>query len=142
MGRGRHLELLARAGFRPFGVDRSLEAVRAAVEAASSSLAGRAFCADMTIHPLPVSWFDLVLVTRYLDRARMPALEAALAPGGIIIYETFTVHQRQLGRGPTSTAHLLEPGELPLLLPACEPLFYEEVSTPDAVARLVARRRA
>ena len=96
----------------------------------------------MTVHPLPTAWFDLVLVTRYLDRARMPALETALAPGGIIIYETFTVHQRQFSRGPTSSSHLLQTGELPTLLPLCEPLFYEEVSGPEAMARLVARRRA
>lgn len=143
MGHGRHLPLLAGAGFRPFGVDLSMAAVRDAVSrAAASGVRVAAFCADMTVHPLPARWFDLVLVTRYLDRARMPALADAVAPGGFVIYETFTRHQLRLGRGPTSPAHLLEQGELASCFSDHALLFYEEVAEPEALARLVVRRRA
>lgn len=143
MGRGRHTALLAATGYRVFGVDRSLAAVEAAVAATRGrGFDVRAFCADMTVQPLPPHWFDLVLVTRYLDRERMPAIAAAVAPGGVVIYETFTRHQLRLGRGPTSSAHLLEPGELAGWFAGWSRLFYEEVAEPDAMARLVARRRA
>jgi len=67
-------------------------------------------------------------------------LAAALRPGGTVVYETFTTAQRAHGRGPTSPDHLLEPGELERAFEGLDVLFYEEVSEPDAVARLVARR--
>lgn len=143
MGRGRHTGVLAAAGFVVFGVDISLDAVRHATDQArSAGTRLRAFCADMEAHPLPPGWFDLVLVTRYLDRARMPAILSTVAPGGVIVYETFTRHQLSHGRGPTSPAHLLEPGELFAWFSGWTVLVYEEVAEPEALARLVARRPA
>jgi tellurite methyltransferase len=142
MGRGRHTLRLARAGFRTFGVDIRYDAVHdAAIAAASGGHVLRVWCADLTQHPLPRSRFDLVVVTRYLQRDLFGALRAALRPGGTLLYETFTAAQRAHGRGPTSPDHLLEPGELARAFPDLETLYYEEVSQPDAVARLAARRR-
>jgi tellurite methyltransferase len=143
MGRGRHAVLLAGAGFRTFGVDIRFDAVRdsrIAVESAGAPLRG--WCADLTQHPLPVARFDLIVVARYLQRDLFAALSGALRPGGTLLYETFTTAQRALGRGPRSADFLLEPGELARAFPDLETLFYEEVSEPDALARLVARRSA
>ena len=142
IGRGRHALPLARAGFRTFGVDVNLEAVRDAVaHGRGEDLHVRGWCADLTQYPLPRGRFDLVIVSRYLQRDLFPDLQAALAPGGVVIYETFTTHQRALGRPPASAEHLLEPGELRRRFDGFELLFYEEVLAPDAVARLVARLR-
>ncbi len=41
----------------------------------------------------------------------MTQIKAAVAPGGYIVYETFTVDNRQFGR-PNSSDFLLEKGEL------------------------------
>ena len=143
MGRGRHAVLLARAGFVTFGVDLAFDAVRDAMTAARAGGASiRGWCADLTQHPLPSSRFDLVIVTRYLQRDLFPALRAACAPGGVVLYETFTIAQRALGTGPTSPDHLLEPGELLRRFDGFEVLFYEEVSAPEAVARIAARESA
>ena len=143
MGRGRHALPLARAGFRTFGVDVNLAAVRAAMaEGRREGVRIEGWCADLTSHPLPRARFDLVVVSRYLQRDLLPALQAAVAPAGVVIYETFTTHQRALGRPPTSADHLLEPGELRRRFEGLELLFYEEVLAPDAVARLVARSRS
>jgi len=143
MGRGRHALPLARAGFRTFGVDVNLDAVRAAMAAARGEGARLdGWCADLTAHPLPRGRFDLVVVSRYLQRDLFPALRAAVAPAGAVIYETFTTHQRALGRPPTSAEHLLEPGELRRHFAGFDVLYYEEVLAPDAVARLVARSRS
>jgi SAM-dependent methyltransferase len=144
MGDGRHAVALARAGFRTFGVDVKLEAVRKAMAAAKADGVGVAgWCADLTQHPLPRATFDLVVVSRYLQRDLFPGLRAALAPRGVVIYETFTTAQRALGRPPTSADHLLEPGELRrYFVDGFDVLFYEEVLAPDAVARLVARSRS
>jgi tellurite methyltransferase len=140
MGRGRHAVALARSGFRTYGVDLKLDAIRDAVtEAAAAGVAIHAWCADLTQHPLPRRRFDLVVVCRYLQRDLFEALQDAVVPGGIVIYETFTTHQRALGRRPTSPDHLLQPGELRQRFDGFELLFYEEVLAPDAMARLVAR---
>jgi tellurite methyltransferase len=145
MGRGRHVVPLARAGFRVFGVDVKLDAVRDAVAAArAEGLHVRAWCADLTQHPLPAARFDVVVVSRYLQRDLFPALQSAIAPGGVVLYETFTTAQRALGTGPKSPDHLLEPGELRSRfdIDGWEMLFYEETLEPEAVARLAARRSA
>ena len=144
-GRGRHTELLARAGYTVFAVDSKFEAVVAAGGRASvAATSGRrplVWVADLTQYPLPRAAFDLVVVTRYLQRDLCRALTDSLAPGGVILYETFTEGQRALGWGPTSADHLLGAGELPELFPDLEVLFYEEVSIPESVARIAARHR-
>jgi len=143
MGGGRHAVALARAGFKTCGVDVRLDAVREAVAAGvDAGVTIHAWCADLTQHPLPRGRFDLVVVCRYLQRDLFPALRDAVVPGGIVIYETFTTHQRALGRRPTSPDHLLEPGELRQRFAGFELLFDEEVLAPDALARVVARARS
>ncbi len=143
MGRGRHAVALARSGYRTFGVDVRFDAVRDAVETAhAAGLVVLGWCADLTDAPLPTARFDLVVVTRYLQRDLFPSLRASLVSGGVMLYETFTTAQRAIGRGPTSPDHLLEPGELPRELEGFDVLLYEEVSEPDAVARIAARRVA
>jgi SAM-dependent methyltransferase len=143
MGTGRHAVALARAGMLTFGVDVKLESVRQAIAAARrEGLRIEGWCADLTQHPLPRSRFDVVVVCRYLQRDLFPDLRAAIAPGGIVIYETFTANQRALGRPPTSPDHLLEPGELRRRFDGFDELFYDEMCAPDAIARLVARSRS
>jgi tellurite methyltransferase len=141
MGRGRHALLLAHAGFLAFGVDIAFDAVRDAVAAAAAEgVVLHGWCADLTQHPLPAARFDLIVVCRYLQRDLFDALRAACAPGGVVLYETFTTAQRALGTGPKSPDHLLEPGELRQRFEGFEELFYEETTAPEAVARIVARR--
>ncbi|MGE0704495.1 MAG: class I SAM-dependent methyltransferase [Vicinamibacterales bacterium] len=140
-GRGRHAIVLARAGVHTFAVDRSFEAVRAASSLATAQgLSINAWCADLTTAPLPRSYFDIIVVARYLERALFDALGEALRPGGTLLYETFTTQQPLHGRGPTSPDHLLRPGELLTAFPGLDVIVYEEVGDPDAVGRLVARR--
>ena len=140
VGTGRHARLLAAAGFLTFGVDRQLPALREAVRAVEADgHTLHAWCADLTSMPLPRACFQVIVVTRYLQRDLFDALAGALVPGGTLLYETFTEQQRALGWGPTSPAHLLKPGELRTLAARLTPLFYEEVDAPEAVARLVAR---
>jgi tellurite methyltransferase len=143
VGHGRHSTLLARSGFAAFGVDLSFDAVKTAVaRARAEALVLRGWCADLTRFGLPVAAFDAVLVTRYLQRDLFPAIRNTLRPGGIAIYETFTVNQRRLGVGPRSPEHLLGEDELREHFEEFDVLFYEEVDAPEAVARIVARRPA
>jgi SAM-dependent methyltransferase len=142
IGRGRHAIVLAEAGFKVFGVDNRLEALQDA--AARMHAAGyqlRAWCADLTVSPLPRARFELLLVTRYLQRNLFASLKDALTPGGVIIYETFTERQRAHDCGPTSPDHLLRSGELRTYFSDFDVLFDEEVDEPEALARIVARKR-
>ncbi len=50
-------------------------------------------------------------MTNYLHRPLFPALQDALAPGGVLIYETFALGNERFGR-PSNPAFLLRPGEL------------------------------
>ncbi len=142
MGRGRHALILARHGFITFGVDIRFDAVREARRAAAAEgLELHGWCADLTHAPLPHSAFDLVIVTRYLQRDLFPSLKASVRPEGYVIYETFTTLQRERRFGPTSPTHLLRPHELRDAFSDWDIRFYEEVERPEALARLVAQRR-
>jgi hypothetical protein len=138
MGTGRYARLLLQHGYTTFGVDRHLDALLAARRASGPAL--RAWCADLTAAVLPTGHFDVIVVCRYLQRDLFPALAAALTPGGMLLYETFTEAQRAHGWGPRSAEHLLQPGELLARTTMLETIAYEEVEAPEAVARLAARR--
>jgi len=61
--------------------------------------------------PLPGRRFDAVVVTHYLWRPLWPALLDSLAPGGVLLYETFAAGNETVGR-PARPDFLLKPGEL------------------------------
>lgn len=142
MGRGRHSLVLAAHGFTVAGIDIQFDAVSQAMHTARErGLHVAGVCADLTALPLPPERYQLIVVTRYLDRPMFPSFERALVRGGVLLYETFTERQREHGRGPTSRAHLLEPGELRTLVRGMDVLFDEECAAPEAVARIAARKR-
>jgi SAM-dependent methyltransferase len=55
--------------------------------------------------------YDGIIVTNYLHRPLLPAIARALAPGGVLIYETFARGNERFGR-PRNPDFLLRPGEL------------------------------
>lgn len=141
-GRGRHVAALVTAGYDVTAIDIRIDALGdARRRTRGSARVLHPICADLTMFPLPRERFELVVVTRFLQRDLFPALIDALVPGGALVYETFTERQLQHERGPRSASHLLKPGELRTRLRALDILFDEEVDAPDALARIVARRR-
>jgi SAM-dependent methyltransferase len=118
-GHGRHVRWLAAAGHRVTAIDRDA-ALLAPLAALADTLQ-----ADLEAAPWPLPAerrFDAVVVTNYLWRPLMPALQEAVAPGGLLIYETFAQAHAALGR-PRRPEFLLRPGELLEVLrqgrPAC-----------------------
>ena len=63
--------------------------------------------------PLPFEQdsYGAVLVFRYLHRPLLAPLRACLAPGGMLVCETFLKGQEAFGK-PRNPLHLLKPGEL------------------------------
>jgi len=96
----------------------------------------------MGVVDLGTEAYELVLVVHYLHRPLFPSLVRALAPGGLLLYETFTTAQAARGK-PTNPDFLLEPGELleavrgRLRVVAYEDLIVDDPS-PAAVQRICA----
>ena len=146
-GRGRHALAVARAGLRTVGFDRNRAALRELQgRAAAEELPVLAVAADLeTLRGIPAAPTACggILVFRFLHRPLAPAIVEALAPGGLLLYETFTVDQGKVDYGPSNTAFLLQHDELPALFSDLEVLSYWEGwsggDRPLALARLVAR---
>ena len=139
-GSGRHVRWLAAQGFKVTGVDRDEAAVAPLRDTAEIVVAD----VENGPWPLPGRRFDGIVVTNYLWRALWPTLRAALADGGVLIFETFTHGQQLVGR-PSRPDFLLQPGELltawaGLRLVAFEDGF--EPATPRFVQRIVAVQEA
>lgn len=147
-GRGRNTLAVADAGLDCIGFDRQgafLQELRGAGEAESGRIAVvRCDLEGGGSLPLKTGSCGAILVFRFLFRPLAPAIERALAPGGVLLYETFTRDQPAHGWGPQRPEFLLEPGELPRLFPNLQRLHHDEdpVATPrpEASARLAARR--
>jgi SAM-dependent methyltransferase len=135
-GGGRHLRWLAAQGFRVTGVDRdaaAVEPLRGLAEIVVADLEGGPW-------PLPGRRFDGIVVTNYLWRALLPTLAASLAPGGVLIYETFADGHQHFGR-PARADFLLRRGELLAAFAGLRVVAYEDGFEPDpprCVQRLVA----
>jgi SAM-dependent methyltransferase len=109
-GEGRHARLFLKRGHPVAALDRDtagvadlagtpgLEIVQADLEG------GRPW-------PLGERRFAGVVVTNYLHRPILPAIVAAVAPGGALLYETFAAGNERFGR-PSNPDFLLKPGEL------------------------------
>lgn len=142
-GAGRHARLLLDTGHRVCLVDRDLSAVADLATHPGAELI-EADLEDGSPWPLPARRFDAVIVTRYLWRPLFPAILAALAPGGLLIYETFAQGHEKFGR-PRNPDFLLRPGELREVCHDLEELAFEEAQIeadphPQVVQRILARR--
>lgn len=122
-GRGRHALLLAGAGFEVRAVDRDADAIARVTDVASKlGFPIDARVMDLETDPPPAlgaGEHDVVLVFNYLHRPLMPRLREAVAPGGLVFYETFTVKQAERGH-PRNPAFLLQDDELPALMAPLE----------------------
>jgi SAM-dependent methyltransferase len=146
MGTGRNALCLASLGFRVTGIDLSAVAVEKCREKAERlGLPIEALVADLEHHTLPIEEYDLIVNFYYLQRGLVPHIVAALKPGGVLVFETFTIDQLQFGWGPKLPDHLLRPGELREMFAELEALLYQEGIIqgdrgPKAVARLIGRK--
>jgi SAM-dependent methyltransferase len=141
-GSGRHARWLAARGHAVEAVDR--DASLLAALASAPGIATR--CADLEGGPWPYAGqsFAGIVVVNYLHRPLFPALLAALASGGALIYETFAAGNERFGR-PGNPNFLLRPGELlDVARGALRVIAYEDrvisEPRPAAIQRLCAVR--
>jgi SAM-dependent methyltransferase len=107
-GSGRHTRLLLEGGLAVCAVDRDISALSPL--AARSCEVREIDLETGDVWPLGTG-YDGIVVTNYLHRPLLPAIAQALAPGGVLIYETFARGNERFGR-PHNPDFLLRPGEL------------------------------
>jgi SAM-dependent methyltransferase len=125
-GTGRHALALARAGRTVEAIDRDPSACALLAERArAEQLPIRVACADLErLVPAPAR-YALVVNALYLDRRLVPALCRALRPGGLLLFETFSVEQLASGH-PRNPAFVLGPRELLGLVGGLQVIEYRE----------------
>jgi SAM-dependent methyltransferase len=137
-GSGRHSRLLLESGFTLRAVDRDVSAL--------GRLAGPRCEVRRIDLESGAGWplgdgYDGIVVTNYLHRSLLPAIAAALAPDGILIYETFARGNERFGR-PRNPDFLLRPGELLEAFTTLTVVAFEQgevsVPRPAVVQRLAA----
>lgn len=108
-GGGRHTRLLAGLGHAVEAVDR--DAARLAELALIGGVQVREADLEAGAWPYDQRRFAGIVVTNYLFRLRLPALLAALADPGVLIYETFMIGNERYGK-PSNPEFLLQSQEL------------------------------
>jgi SAM-dependent methyltransferase len=148
-GTGRHALAIAAAGRPVVAVDFVEAAVR---RSAAAHALVHGVVADLEALPFAPGTLDALVCVNFLDRALFPRFAALLRPGGIMIYETYTVEHLALvaagrARAPRNPDYTLRPGELPTLVAPLSILAYREGLVRDEagerhVASIAARNEA
>jgi len=133
-GIGRHAIPLVRAGRNVVLVDFIERAVRLAM-VEEPAVAG--VVADVRHLPIASGSVGAVLVTNFLERDLFPSFIALLAPGGVLIYETYTqahaaLVEAGIAHAPRCGSFLLDFGELRRLVQPLTVLEYREARVADA----------
>jgi tellurite methyltransferase len=147
-GDGRNALYLAQLGYEVDAIDASdvvIDALRMAAAERTLAIAPRVV--DLEREPLPAGPYDAIVVLNFLQRDLFGALQAALAPGGLLVYETLSqAHVEEL-HNSFNPDYLLDRGELLHAFPRLEVVAHrdgvvERTGHPRGVGSLVARRPA
>ena len=76
---------------------------------------------------LPKDYFNVIIITRFLDRFLTNAIMESLKSGGLVFYQTYTKEKLGL-KGPNNPDFLLSRNELLQLFQPLSTVFYKENS--------------
>jgi len=113
-GRGGNAVYLASKGLSVHAWDISAAAIDSIQEANIA-----AEVRDVIAHPPETNSFDVIVVSRFLDRSLCAKLSDALKPNGVLFYQTFTA-------GLSNPDYLLKENELPALFASLTPCYTDE----------------
>jgi SAM-dependent methyltransferase len=141
-GNGRNACFLAERGFEVDAVDISEVGLRRFV---CRSPAINRICQDLDTFVIRPGRYQLIVNTRFLKRNLFAALPAGLAPGGVLIFETYLMVDAPEAAHRFSPDHLLRDDELRHAFPTLQIIDYREISSPsqdapDRTASLIALR--
>ncbi len=148
-GVGANALLLAEHGFTTHAWDSSSVAIdKLRGRAQAHGVSVEAAVRDVIAHPPGSESFDIIVVTRFLERGLAPQLTRALRVDGLLFYQTFT-RTRVSDVGPNNPDYRLADGELLVMFSALQVLVYREEGKVGDISRgfrgeamMVARKRA
>jgi len=134
-GLGANALLLARRGLDTHAWDLSDAAIsKLQATAAAEALALHAAVRDVIHSPPAPESLDVIVVAHFLERPLAPHLIAALRPGGILYFQTFT-RSYVNPAGPSQALYRLADNELLSLFSALRILAYREEGTVGETSR-------
>ena len=117
---------LATRGATAVLTDISTVALAAVTQRATAlGVEAKTLALDLENEPVPDGPWDAITCVHYLDRALLPRLGAAIAPGGRLVCAIATTTNLERHERP-SARFLLELGELPTLVPDLEVIHFSE----------------
>lgn len=128
-GRGSNALLLAKHGLQTHAWDISREALMILNSAAvKESLDLVTEQRDVVLNPPAADTFDVIVVSRFLDRTIIDSLIKAIRYKGLIYYQTFIKDKRD-DFGPNNPDYRLDTNELIRLFSALKIIYYREDGT-------------
>jgi SAM-dependent methyltransferase len=124
-GNGRNAVFLAGQGFVVDAVD---IADRGLVQFAGKHAGIHPICADLDDYVIAANRYDLIVNIKYLNRRLYPHIREGLAPGGVLIFETFLESQQPSSDQPGCCDYLLRENELLHAFLSLQVVFYNEAA--------------
>jgi SAM-dependent methyltransferase len=129
MGEGRNAVFLAQKGYKVTGIDLSSVAVKKSYLLAQEfGVKIKGVVASLKDYKITPGSYDAIICFYWVDRAMVEKIKTWLKPKGVLIYEAFTIRERN--RDPAKRneplEHFLREQELIRLFPGMRVLKYEE----------------
>ena len=145
-GSGRNAVFLAAHGYPTDAVDSSAVAIeKLSSYAQRESLPIVSIIADLPDYRIEENAYAVILNFYFLERTLFLPIQRGLAPGGMLLFETYTLEQARFGR-PRNPDFLLKPNELLHSFRDLHIIYYHERidrsgKAPHAIASLLAEKR-
>ena len=146
-GEGRNAIFLAQHGFEVDAVDISDRGLKKAQKLArDKGVKINTLLVDLDQYQIEKEKYDLIANFYFLRRGLIPKIKKGLKKGGRVIFETYTLEQKNVGtEGPKDPKYFLKPNELLRLFKDFRLLFYREGVFKEggrrkAVASLIAQK--
>ena len=125
-GLGANALLLAKQGMTTQAWDISAVAMhKLQLQADVHAIPIKAFTKEITPDSFAANSFDIIVVSRFLDRSICDAIMESLKLGGLLFYQTYT-QQKVSEQGPKNLRFLLAENELVQLFSSLKLVYYRE----------------
>lgn len=142
MGEGRNAVFLATKGYKVTGIDISRVAIQKA-RFLAKEFGVRIDTIQKSIKELRITpgTIDAIICFYYVDREIVETLKKWLRPGGVIIFEAYTINQKLINKMEGEDSYVLQSGELLELFSDFTLLKYEEpLHMKDYIASIIAQK--
>jgi len=133
MGEGRNAVFLAQKGHKVTGIDISSVAIKKSYHLAREfGVKIKGVVASLEKYKIAPASYDAIICFYYVDRKLVPKIISWLKPGGVLIFEAFTIEERnKKSHQNDPVEYYLKKQELLSLFPSMRVLKYEEPAHED-----------